>query len=39
VRWFVEGLLRIEQGIVHQVRGEPQLLAWLQVPRAQQAHG
>jgi phosphoribosylglycinamide formyltransferase-1 len=29
VRWFVEGLLRVEHGIVRHARGEPQLLAWL----------
>jgi phosphoribosylglycinamide formyltransferase 1 len=29
VRWFVEGLLRIEQGVVRHAGGEPQLLACL----------
>ncbi len=30
VRWFVEGQLRIEHGVVRQLGGEPQLLACLQ---------
>jgi phosphoribosylglycinamide formyltransferase-1 len=28
VRWFVNGQLRIEGGVVRQLRGEPQLLVW-----------